>query len=501
MKLNAFAPLITAIIGALQLSLALAAAQPTTDLPWQYILLKGSEIVDECPICDRVPIPVPIHGSFQLRLVQHGPLFSYYTLENIDFSGGSPFSTSFKITGQGTYQVGGQLAVMQSMFLDLRVDQDQATQQCYFETPNGLVERSWPFLQLGLTQTNGTMVQTYTLKLIAAPVRDLWFSTAHGFTPANFPDDRRGSGGDLVSYLGRIVKPNTTLLREFGIMPPTPDLGLDAAGFLPGGEMVFSTTTDAFSERLGQKLQHGDLLSSRGSIVQDNASLLAAFNLEPAVEDAGLDAVQIREDGDIYFSVNSNLFSKTLNSALGHGDLLSSQGYVVRRNADLLAKFSPPDPKHDYGLDAFYIWPGDQEIWFSVAEGFESKNPDVGTVMPGDLLSDFGTVIYRNLDLLAVFSPLEDLADFGLDALYVVTDSTPLPPSRPALQFTAFTPAQPAGTLSLEWQGAGRVFQLEKANTVLGPYQPLSPIIPDLSFDDAGALNSQPQGYYRVRQW
>ena len=198
MKLNAFAPLITAIIGALQLSLALVAAQPTTDLPWQYILLKGSEIVDDCPICDRVPIPVPIHGSFQLRLSQHGPLFSYYTLENIDFSGGSPFGISFKITGQGTYQVGGQLAVMQSMFLGLQVDQDQATQQCYFETPNGLVERSWPFLQLGLTQTNGTMVSNLYAQADRRPgARSLVFHSPR-LHPLQFPGrppgQRRGPG-------------------------------------------------------------------------------------------------------------------------------------------------------------------------------------------------------------------------------------------------------------------------------------------------------------------
>jgi len=53
----------------------------------------------------------------------------------------------------------------------------------------------------------------------------------------------------------------------------------------------------------------------------------------------------------------------------------------------------------------------------------------------------------------------------------------------------------------LEWQGAGRVFQVERAGQVIGPYVPLGAIRPDLFFEDGGALMSRAQSFYRLRQW
>ena len=53
----------------------------------------------------------------------------------------------------------------------------------------------------------------------------------------------------------------------------------------------------------------------------------------------------------------------------------------------------------------------------------------------------------------------------------------------------------------LTWQGQGRVFQVERADDVAGPYLPLSPLLPDLSFDDPGTLTNRAQSYYRLRQW
>jgi len=56
------------------------------------------------------------------------------------------------------------------------------------------------------------------------------------------------------------------------------------------------------------------------------------------------------------------------------------------------------------------------ELWFSTNHGMTS-----GTTPP--------PFVHGNLDLVRAFSPLEDLADFGLDALVLVTDADPaLPP-------------------------------------------------------------------------
>src|SRR5439155_22599811 len=86
---------------------------------------------------------------------------------------------------------------------------------------------------------------------------------------------------------------------------------------------------------------------------------------------------------------------------------------------------------------------------------------------------------------------------FGLDALYVVTDAiTPAP--RPRLDMVAKPGTRSAG---LAWPTAeGRVFQVERAAAITDLLQPLSPIIPDLSFDDLGALTNRAQSDYRLRQ-
>ena len=116
-----------------------------------------------------------------------------------------------------------------------------------------------------------------------------------------------------------------------------PDLGLDAVDVVARGEILFSTCEGIFSETLGP-LQHGDLLSNRGRIVRRNQDLLSAFGVGPPDPDAGLDAVAWVCDGEVFFSTQSNRVSGT-GQVLGHGDILSNQGYVFRTNRQLLQHF------------------------------------------------------------------------------------------------------------------------------------------------------------------
>ena len=106
--------------------------------------------------------------------------------------------------------------------------------------------------------------------------------------------------------------------------------------------------------------------------------------------------------------------------------------------------------------------------------------------------------MYRNLELLSAFQPLEKLADFGLDALVVITDVlTPLTPAS----FLNIELDRSSGTCLLRWEGKGRVFQLERAEEVAGPYRPVSPIMTDPFFEDAGVFKRQPRAFYRLGQW
>jgi hypothetical protein len=464
--------------------------------PCHYTLLPSSQLTDECLDCGRPQIVLPMRGTFWLRLLQENPLFSTYAVENLAFTAGWSNGPLYKVAGKGTYTLGGEIAVFQDMFLEVSIDSSLTNTLGYFTNDSRILTRPWPSLEINLPQTNGTHSLTFTLKIVAAPVRELWFSTAHGFHPGIQPPyTNYVSPGDLISSTGRVVKRNAELTASLGIMPMVSDLGLDAVDVLPGGEIAWSAEQDIYSETLGP-LHHGDLLSDRGRVVRTYAELIAPFGPEPPLADQGLDAVQVLDSGEVYFSIETNFWSETLSRTIRTGDLLSSRGYVLKSNEALIARFQPADPKKDYGLDAVYVWPSG-EVWFSVETGFYGQHFELYT--PGDLLSDQGYVVYRNLDLLGAFAPLEDLADFGLDALFVITDVTPAPATP--LSLLNLDLQWPAGDVILRCEGKGRVYQLERADKVEGHYESVGPIKTESVFTDSGALTNKPTGFYRVQQW
>jgi hypothetical protein len=277
-------------------------------------------------------------------------------------------------------------------------------------------------------------------------------------------------------------------------MPGFGDYDVDAFGIASGGQVLFSLGQPVFSETLGD-LQAGDLLSDQGRVAQRNQDLTQAFGVQPPVPDLGLDAVQIGDNGVVLFSINQDAFSERLGVMLQHGDLLSSAGAVLKTNKELLGRFNPPKPGHDYGLDAVYVWPHG-EVWFSVAEGFNDSA--LGPITDGDLLSDHGFIVFKNLELVGPFSPLEDLANFGLDGLFVITDTTPQPPAFRLLPATA---DRVTGDVSLRWEGTGRVFQVERITDLGGLWAPISHFGLGTEWTDLQAASRASQACYRIRQW
>lgn len=73
----------------------------------------------------------------------------------------------------------------------------------------------------------------------------------------------------------------------------------------------------------------------------------------------------------------------------------------------------------------------------------------------------------------------------------------PTPPPR----IVEVTPDTAAGNLTLRWEGAGPQFQVEKASTVNGPFQPVGAAQAERTFTDPGVLRANIQNYYRVRQF
>src|ERR1043165_7677441 len=167
------------------------------------------------------------------------------------------------------------------MSLQVKIDDGVSNKLCFFTNTSPMVSRPWPMLDISLDQTNGTFTQTYSLRLTAAPLREIWFSTKTFFTASNGSGGTLILSGDLISNSGRVVKRNGELFSSVGIHVPGPDLGLDAVDILPGGEIAFSLVSDAPSDTLGP-IHHGDLLSTQRGILSRNQDLLAAFGVQPA---------------------------------------------------------------------------------------------------------------------------------------------------------------------------------------------------------------------------
>jgi hypothetical protein len=56
------------------------------------------------------------------------------------------------------------------------------------------------------------------------------------------------------------------------------------------------------------------------------------------------------------------------------------------------------------------------------------------------------------------------------------------------------------GDITLRWLGSGSQFQVEKATTVKGQYQPVGAVQSGQVFTNTGALKTGTQSFYRIRQ-
>jgi len=191
--------------------------------------------------------------------------------------------------------------------------------------------------------------------------------------------------------------------------------------------IYFSTETSftaTAGPHAGQRISDGDLLSTTGVVVARNADLIRNFGPMPVVPDFGLDGVFVRRSGEILFSLEGGFWDEKLGTWVRHGDLLSDSGAIVKTNAQLLANFHPmPSPEpYDFGLDAVHPI-GGQRVEFSIEETFWDEALGVW-VRHGDLLSDSGAIVKTNAQLLSNFHPMPSPdPDYGLDAVHLVGGS------------------------------------------------------------------------------
>jgi hypothetical protein len=461
-----------------------------------YQLLEGSTFLDDCAVCDRLSIAYPMRGEFDLVLLSENSLFSRYSVTNVHFFAGPSAQPVFKLAGDGEMQIGGEVALLQQWQLKLAITPRASTNEIVLTNSTKTVDRAFPNLSVSCVESNGSFISTVRMEIKAAPVEEIWFLARKpvGLLRA----------GDILSSSGRLVKSQTELLAEIGITNPPPGLTLDALDIRNGYRFSVS---ESFANTAFGPVEEGDFFS-RGFKILSAEQWMAAFGIPSDVPDPGFDAVHFLDWGDarpvdLLFSTRKPVFSPKLNRTLGRGDLLAVSydfplGASVRRtNAELLAKFHPPDPKHDYGLDGVYLW-WRGETWFSLEEGFVDSQ--LGAISEGDLLSDAGYIIFRNADLLRNFS-VDAESDFGLRDFFVVTQA-----GYPATSWV-LNPLQldrVSGDASLSWRpslASGPVVQVERAPHFGLPFEPISPVITETQWTDHGTLKTNRSGIYRLREF
>ena len=132
-----------------------------------YTLINGSKLIDDCPICARVPIVVPITGTFGLQLVDQNPVLARYELRNISFRAAS--GPAYQVAGSGTYQLGGEVSVLQQLFLNTEISDGFNTVNALCMSTTSAVTQPWPKMQIQVDQTNGMPSKVYHLMLVAVP--------------------------------------------------------------------------------------------------------------------------------------------------------------------------------------------------------------------------------------------------------------------------------------------------------------------------------------------
>lgn len=199
-----------------------------TATPQLYTLVAGSQLTDDCPICDRLPIVVPMTGTFGLRVVEQNPLFTRYEMLDIAFHAGTNSGPEYQVQGRGTYQTGGEVMVAQDMFLDLEINNGSVPTKAACANPDRVVSQPWPRLQISADQTNGTLSQVYYLTLIAVPVPSIRL-----LIPEDHPGDVRlewdGNGGKFQLQRATDAAGTYQPLTPLATISPFTDVGAFAA--------------------------------------------------------------------------------------------------------------------------------------------------------------------------------------------------------------------------------------------------------------------------------
>jgi len=151
-----------AVIFSIFLICGTAAAAAFYELSPDSTYYQGCVAPCECPI----GIIGQMIGTFRLIPLRPTPLFTQYRLAYMSWRVVDPNGqVVHRITGSGLYQVGGEVARMHQLILDLRIDGNPA----HFNS--GLIQDDSQFPIISITVDRGTTCFDILLDVVADPIK------------------------------------------------------------------------------------------------------------------------------------------------------------------------------------------------------------------------------------------------------------------------------------------------------------------------------------------
>jgi hypothetical protein len=245
-----------------------AAPEAKAYVPYQLVAMpgenveKGSYFIDDCPICGKPTVIIPIEGTFTLGEIEETPNYvTIYRIDDIDFTSMPEFD-EYDLTGGGIYRYGGHLAILQSASLLIEV----VIPGLYTESGAILfadsepVPATLPAIDILLKHKNPlSEAHVYTLHIVAEPqkqetffrrgnanadddinIADAVYTLSYLFASAETPPcekalDSNGDGdlniADPIALLGYLFGGVLTLPEPFascGVDPQSDELTCEA---------------------------------------------------------------------------------------------------------------------------------------------------------------------------------------------------------------------------------------------------------------------------------
>jgi hypothetical protein len=134
-----------------------------------YELLEDSALINECVPCGRQPIITPLAGEFTLGRIAADPFSrSVHRIDGIFFQD-TVEGINLQVTGNGTLVIEGEIAVFETMDLELTLNAGETVETLRFVAGPETPRVGFPALDMTLKDTVASRTRVLSLRLVARP--------------------------------------------------------------------------------------------------------------------------------------------------------------------------------------------------------------------------------------------------------------------------------------------------------------------------------------------